>query len=403
MVRTVYNLNQGNPVIVEQDTYLFTAIKEGASAPYTTKAFQFGRGGDSFTLQNAGGTGGASTTTNNRFVDGVASPNKRWFAVASQINTGADPAITIWENNFDGTMSFAASFSGTGGLVNSGASKLIFSPDSTKLFAVGSGATSQVVLQYIKLTGSTWASQSTMTATTLTMSNPNSISHHPTDDKLLIMNLVAGEAIHEVTYDATSFGTPSELINGVSNRQHLQPRYSPNGEYIMYMSITGTISPYTREIRLHKIGVGLVDTLDVSSVVEDRAANAAPSDAAWFADSSHIVFAADVIGGSGNTNDGLLLIKRTGDTLSLEQTIDYTSDAPNITNISLTQDTFPLLAIGAGDPRADTGGWVVSAVRQFLRTLKFNSGTGLFDTTPIQNFTEGNVAAFAPPSTYPAP
>lgn len=394
MVDEVYDISRrGAPVIVASDSYLFTAVKEGASSPFTTKAFQFGRSGDNFTLENAGGTGGDTSADAGRFIYAAASPDKQWFA-AVFANSGS-PNVSIWKNNFDGTMSYVTAFNELAGVP----SALIFSPDSTKLFAVGSGSTSEIVLQYIKLTGSTWASQTTMTATTLTMINPNSISHHPTLDKLLIANGAAGEAMHEVTYDSTSFGTPSESpVGGVSSNNYHQPRYSPNGEYVIYGQFDDTLTPNGRQIRLHKIGVGLVDTLDVASVARD--ATVFTSDAQWFNDSSHAVFVIDHTG-SSSSGDGLILVKRTGDSLSLEQTIDYSADNPSITNISLTQDTFPLLAIGAGDPRADTGGWVVSSERKHLRILKFDSATGLFLTTPVQDFTEGNVAAFAPSSAYP--
>ena len=391
LIRRSYDIGvKGIPPFVASDTMLFTAVKEGASSPFTTKAFQFGRAGDEFTLENAGGTGGDSSISNARFIYAAASPDKQWFAAVH--NTSDNPIILIWRNNGDGTMSFHASFNQLSGVPT----KLVFSPDSTKLFATGSGG-GGAILQYLKLTTGTWASQETMNNTTLGFNSPNSISHHPTEDKLLIANGVVEGTIREVTYTASAFGSSVSIVSGVSNTRYLQPRYSPNGEYVIYGQNAGTVSPYTREIKLHKIGVGLVDTLDVSSVVRDVFGLSVMNDAQWFSNSSHAVFVTT----DTATADIAILIKRTGDSLSLEQTIDYSADNPNIANISLTQDTNPLLAIGAGDPRAGTGGWVVSAERKHLRTLKFDSDTGLFDTTPVQDFTEGNVAAFAPSSAYP--
>jgi hypothetical protein len=182
----------------------------------------------------------------------------------------------------------------------------------------------------------------------------------------------------------------------------LQPRYSPNGEYVIYGKNVVTATPFVSDIILYKIGVGIVDVLSLSGTTTTNS-NQIIGDIQWFANSTHAVATVDLVANPNGSIDGLILIKRTGDTLSLEQTVDYTGDAPAITNISLTQDTYPLLAVGAGDPRAGTGGWVVSSVRRYLRTLKFDAATGLFLTTPVQNFTEGNVAAFAPSSAYPAP
>jgi WD40 repeat protein len=176
---------------------------------------------------------------------------------------------------------------------------------------------------------------------------------------------------------ATLFNTPSDVY-------FVKLQYSPNGEYFVATGNDNSLSGTTTFIKLWKISsLGFVDTLLVSAAHQI-------TEICWFSDNQHFV----CLGGSD-----IKLFERTGDTLTLLQTISITtiSGGRNPNTISVTRDTYPLLAFGAGETpnSGQTDG--------FVAIFKFNPATGLFDTTPIETFDSGTAACFAPDATYPAP